>query len=637
MKVPSRHALPIRPPNGLPDRLRSLPAGVRWTGVALLVLSVFFISWLGYEGYQAKSNLEQAKISATQTKDALLSSMPDDAARFAEISQFHARQAQRATHSLPWNAAAAIPLLGSPLKTTQQMSDVVVGLADNVLLPGAKMGGGLSPDKMIDGNRLNLKLLSAEQPRLTELAAAAADLDAQAQAIARPSYFSPVTAARSQLQDQTSRLAQLLANTAIGAALAPSMMGGDGPRTYLMAFQNNAEARGTGGLLGGFGVVRFDNGIPSVDMLAPNTELKEASATVDLGPEFETSYGWMDPFTDYRNSNLSPHFPYAAEIWKSMWDKQSGTPVDGVITVDPVALSYVLGALGPVTLPDGELITQGNVVELTQSTAYVRFAPLDRAPDGMSPKDLKWYNLLPPADRDWYNKSYAAGLRKKYLQEIANAVVTKMTSRLDDPHKLIKALGKAVSEGRIAVWSAHPEEQELLEQTPLSHIVPDDDAPYAQVVINNLAGNKMDYYLEREIEYAADGCKGDRRNSTITVRLTNTATNPQLPDYVSGLQGLASEFSITAPKGTMVTSVRVIATKGSALIGVTTNGERAHALVQTERGHPSFEVQIAIPPGKSGELIFRLSEPTSSGEPRVPIQPLIDEVTPKVSVPACTS
>ncbi len=45
------------------------------------------------------------------------------------------------------------------------------------------------------------------------------------------------------------------------------MMGADGPRTYFMGFQTNAEARGTGGLLGGFGILRFDNGTATVDTL----------------------------------------------------------------------------------------------------------------------------------------------------------------------------------------------------------------------------------------------------------------------------------------------------------------------------------------------------------------------------------
>jgi len=578
---------------------------VRWTSIGLLVLVLTFAVWLGLGAYQAKSNLEQARTSAEQSKDALLGGKAEDATRSAENAQFHARQAREATHSLPWNIAAAIPLLGSPLKTAQQISDVVAGLADDVLLPTTTIGGTVSPDKLIDGTRLDLNLLRAEQPRLNELAAAAAKLDAQAQAITKPVYLSLIRDARIQLQNQTSSLSQLLGNTAIAAKLAPSMLGADRPQTYLMGFQTNAEARGTGGLLGGFGILRFEDGVPKIDTLAPNTRLDGATAAVDLGPEFDKVYGWTNPYTDFRNSNLSPHFPYAAQIWKSMWESESGVAIDGVIALDPIALSYVLGVIGPVTLRDGEAINQDNVVELTESTAYIRFATDQAA-------------------------------RKQYLQEIANAVVQKMTNSIPAPRKLLDALGRAVRERRIAVWSANPADQQMLEQTPLAHAVPDDEAPYAQVIINNLAGNKMDYYLGREIEYAADGCDGDMRNSTITVRLSNTATTDKpLPDYVAGTLGLAPEIALKAPSGTMVTSIRVIATKGARLMSVTSNGDRTMAITHAENGHPSFEVQVAIPPGQSGEVAFRLSEPTAPGAPRVPVQPLIDNVDANVSVPEC--
>lgn len=85
----------------------------------------------------------------------------------------------------------------------------------------------------------------------------------------------------------------------------------------------------------------------------------------------------------------------------------------------------------------------------------------------------------------------------------------------------------------------------------------------------------------------------------------------------------------------MVSSVRVLATQGATLLSVTSNGKRANAIAHMENGHPSFEIQLAIPPGKTGELTFRLSEPTSLGEARVPVQPLVDSMSPKVDVPTC--
>lgn len=586
----------------LREHRRKLLLGV----LAFAVVLVAFGAWLTVEALDAKSNLEQARQSAQQAKDSLLQGKTDEAARLADIAQSHAKQARDATHSVPWSLASSIPWLGSPFNTGQQISDVVLGLSAEVLQPASQVGLAISPDQLFADGRVDVQTLRAEESQLNDIAGAATKLNADADAIADPRYVSLLGDARSQLQEQTAEIAGLLENTALAARLAPAMMGADGPRAYFMGFQTNAEARGTGGLLGGFGILRFDDGTPTVDTLASNRELIGAYAPVDLGAEYSKMYGYTNPTTDFRNSNLSSHFPYAAQIWKAMWEKDTGIQVDGAIVLDPVALSYMLGAVGSVTLPDGEKVTKDNVVELTESTAYARF----------------------PDDQI---------ARKQYLQDIAGEVVTKMTGNIESPRALLDALGKAVSERRIAIWSADPAEQELLEQTPLAHAIPEDPAPYAEIVINNLAGNKLDYYLRREIEYVADGCDGETRMSTVTVRLKNDLPNgSDVPDYILGTAGLLPEIPLNLPKGTMVTSVRLLATTGAKLESSLANGERAPVISGTERGHPSYEVQVIIPPGQSGELTFRLSEPTAPGEARVPVQPLVDKVTPVVSVPECT-
>lgn len=577
---------------------------VIWGGAGLLIIVVAFVAWLGVNASSAKSNLEHARDSARQTKDALLQGDTEAASRLAGEAQAHARGARDDTHSLPWNIAAALPWLGSPFKTGQEIANVVDGLAADVLGPSAEVGSVLAPDQLLAGGRLDVEALSAEEPKLSALSATASQLNVQAQQISEPGYISVLGEARSQLQSQTHQLTQLLENTTLAARLAPSFMGVDGPRSYFMAFQTNAEARGTGGLLGGFGILRFNDGVPSVDDLGPNSELDKTFTPINLGPEFAQNYGSSNAFTDYRNSNQSAHFPYAAQIWKSMWAQQTGTDVDGVIALDPVALSYILGAVGSITMPDGEVITEDNVVELTESTAYIRF----------------------PNDQS---------ARKEYLQSIATEVVRKITGDIKSPRKLLDALGKSVGERRIAIWSSIPADQELIEQTPLANVIPDDPAPYAEVVINNLGGNKLDYYLTRDIEYVADSCDGDTRNSTVTVRLTNTVGDGPLPDYVAGTLGFKKDVSLNQPRGTMLSSVRLLATTGAKLESVLSNGLRVPVWSTTERNHPTFEVQLAIPPGATAELTFRLSEPTSAGAARVPVQPLVDDAEPVVSVPEC--
>ncbi|MEZ0342940.1 DUF4012 domain-containing protein [Mycobacterium sp. pV006] len=561
-------------------------------------------AWVAVGAFQAKSNLERARDSAQSAKDALLDGNTEDASAAADDALEAAQAARDATHSVAWNLVSGVPWLGSPFKSGQQVTDVVLGLAADVLRPAADVGLTISPDRLYQDGRVDVDLLRSQEAELSELATSARRLNGEAGAITDPRYVSLLSNARTQLQSQIAGVSSIIENTALAARLAPSMMGADGPRSYFMGFQTNAEARGTGGLLGGFGILRFENGEASVDTLASNTDLEGAVAPIDLGAEYDQQYAFAEPFTDFRNSNLSPHFPYAAQIWKTMWQERTGQVVDGVIAIDPVALSYILGATGPVTMPDGEVITRDNVVELTESTAYIRF----------------------PEDQS---------ARKQYLQDIANAVVTKMTGPVNSPRQLLDALGKGVSERRIAVWSASATEQKILEETPLAHVLPEDDGPFASVVINNLGGNKLDYYLRTQIEYAADECRGDTRASTVNVKLTNTVPDGPLPDYVAAAAGLSPELLIRVPKGTNIASVRLFATKGAELSSVILNGEKVPAILNTERGHPVFEVQVIIPPGQSADITYQMSEPTVQGEPRVLTQPLVQTVEPKVQVPRC--
>ena len=426
-------------------------------------------------------------------------------------------------------------------------------------------------------------------------------MSTRAAAVPEANFIGAVNDARTSLVDQTTELTSLLENTALAARLAPTMLGADGPRNYFIGFQTNAEARGTGGLLGGYGIVRVDDGAARVDTLGRNSELGVDNSPIDLGPDFANLYGMSRPTTDIRNSNLSSHFPYAAQIWQSLWKQESnGEVVDGAIAIDPIALSYVLKVVGPVTIPDGEKVTADNVVELTESTAYVRFADDNNA-------------------------------RKQYLQTIAALVVDKMTGNISSPSALLDALGRGVSEGRIAVWSSHPEEQELLATTPLGHTVPTDEAPFASVVINNQAGNKLDYYLTRSISYTADSCEGDTRSSKVIVSLTNNTPAGDLPDYVDGMVANPRKL----PQGTNMAAVSLVATQGAKLENVGVGGKIAFSATGQELGHPVFMTLAEIPKGQTVDVVFNLTEPTTAGDVRVPVQPLVDSPELNIEVPTC--
>ncbi|MDI9915080.1 DUF4012 domain-containing protein [Rhodococcus sp. IEGM 1379] len=580
------------------NRRRNIAAGL---GISALVVTAFSV-WLGYTAFEVKSNLESARDHAQSTKKALLSGDTEGAERSASDADKYATLAYSGTSSISWNIASAIPIIGSPFEATKQMTNVVHGLAQDVLIPAVDAGTALAPNELIQpGGRVALGPLRDATRVLEQTAGAAEQLAVQAKAVPEAGFIGAVNAARTSLVDQTAELTNLLDNTALASRLAPAMLGVDGPRNYFIGFQTNAEARGTGGLLGGYGIVRVNDGTASVDTLGRNTELGVDNRPIDLGPDFANLYGPSRPTTDFRNSNLSSHFPYAAKIWQSLWMQESnGEVVDGAIAIDPIALSYVLKVVGPITMPDGEAVSADNVVELTESTAYTRFAENNNA-------------------------------RKQYLQTMAALVVEKMTGNIRAPGALLDAVGRGVSEGRIAVWSSHPEEQEALASTPLGHTVPTDEAPYAGVVINNQAGNKLDYYLTRSIHYAAESCDTNTRSSTVTLTLTNNAPSADLPDYVDGI--VANPMNL--PHGTNVAAVSLLTTQGSKLDSVSIGGKPSFARGGNELGRPVFMVLAQVPQGETVDVVFHLTEPTVAGEVRVPVQPLVDNPTVTIDAPTC--
>jgi hypothetical protein len=107
------------------------------------------------------------------------------------------------------------------------------------------------------------------------------------------------------------------------------MLGVDGTRHYLVVFQNDAEARGTGGLVGAYAVVEAGGGRVSVQALGTDSDLRSASApVVDLGPNYRALFG-QDPGL-WANTNLSADFPSGASTgsgWTGWWPSTPSSSV----------------------------------------------------------------------------------------------------------------------------------------------------------------------------------------------------------------------------------------------------------------------------------------------------------------------
>jgi hypothetical protein len=382
------------------------------------------------------------------------------------------------------------------------------------------------------------------------------------------------------------------------------MLGAGGKRTYLLAFQNNAEARGTGGLLGAYGTLEAVDGRLRITHLGPNTELRnEQRLPVDLGSDYFDLYG-NDPAL-WVNSNESPHFPYAAKIWLELYRKQFGTRLDGVVAADPVTMGYLLSVTGPARLAGGDQVTGENAAALTLRDVYARF------PSNNTRRDL-------------------------FLQQIARAVFEKVLSGQGEPAALVTALTRAVDERRLLVYSAREQDQSALAKTPLAGVVTQGSGAYTGLVINNAAGSKMDYYLARALRYAQGACAGARRSTTVRVTLTNTAPSSGLPPYVTlRADGPALRGTEPAPEGSNVSFVQVYATAGSELVSATIDGKPLQVIPGRERGKAVFTYRAVLLAGQTQNVVLNLDEPVSPGPVRILAQPLVKPMTVVADTPKC--
>jgi Protein of unknown function (DUF4012) len=330
---------------------------------------------------------------------------------------------------------------------------------------------------------------------------------------------------------------------------------------------------------------------------------------VDLGADYRGLYGRTPPY--WVNGNASPHFPDAGRIWTSMWKQQFGQQLDGVIATDPVALSHILEATGPALLANGSTITTitaDNAVALTMKDVYERY---------------------PTAAEN--------SVRDAYLQKIAGAVVIKLLSGAASPQAVVDQLATAATERRLLVYSTHPADQQLLEQTSLAGAIPRTRRPFAGVVVNNYSGNKLDYYLGRTLAYVRSACptSDGRFESRITVTLTNDAPSRGLPPYVDQ-QLDPQNYNGNPPHGASTSLVQVYSTGGTQLLSASLDGSDLLMSVGAEQGKSVFHSNVSLLAGQSRTLVLRLSEPQAQGRPRLMTpQPLVRPLTQTARVTPC--
>ena len=139
------------------------------------------------------------------------------------------------------------------------------------------------------------------------------------------------------------------------APVLTEILGGNGPRTYLIEQVNPAELRAGGGLIGTYSMVRADHGTlkllksgDSYDFVYPRPNPGQAGFIPIPSPLREiipaTSWSFVD-------SNIYPDFPSNAKAALRFVQPRSKAKIDGVISMDYYTVAKILELTGPVPVP----------------------------------------------------------------------------------------------------------------------------------------------------------------------------------------------------------------------------------------------------------------------------------------------
>ena len=398
------------------------------------------------------------------------------------------------------------------MRAARTLAEIGTDLAD----AGESVTIAVDPEalKVVDG-RLPLEEIKTILPKLRKGAAALARANDRLNEVRNGPYLAqPVREALGKIHTQLARANREAQHAAVAAELAPAIFGGQGPRTYLLVVQNNAESRATGGFIGSYGLITAQDGKLHVgDLLRSgtwnNTLRVLPDVTFGTPDDYRTRYTQFDPATTLQNVNLSPDFPSVAQVLMSLAPQAGLTKVDGVLAVDPEGLAALLQLTGPVSVAGWPTeITADNVVQVTLRDAYAAFADTPERVD--------------------------------FLGDVAHVAVDEATSgNLGRPAQIAKVLGAAAHEGHLILAFARPEEQKLAVELGVSGRMDPVRSDAVAVTTSNAGANKIDYYLQRSVRYTVILDPNTRATAahvsgSLDVTLDNTAPAEGLPQIVIG-------------------------------------------------------------------------------------------------------
>ena len=326
------------------------------------------------------------------------------------------------------------------------------------------------------------------------------------------------TKIKTLLNEKTDQLTKI--NTEINLMtkitdILPEMLGADGKkREYMVLFQNESELRATGGFIGSYGMLSFQNGkllnFEVKDVYDADGQLK---GHVEPPAEIKNYLGEAGWFM--RDANWNPDFATSANDIQWFLDKELGKSVDGVFGINLATAKSIVAVVGEVKVPDfKEKINKDNLYEQAEYYSETQFFP------GSNQK-----------------ASFLGSLGKQLVEEIRNLdskkqlLLAESIIDLLESNEIQLAFNNTTTQTTVKSlgWDGSLFNGKCAKENCMTD--------YLYLVESNLGVNKANYFLYRNIEQTVDIGK-QNVNRTVKINYENTAKNSNWPggDYKNYLR-----------------------------------------------------------------------------------------------------
>lgn len=459
-----------------------------WIVITLVVIALLLaVCWVGLRAITVKDGLTRSQELLSELQNG-----GDVDTVLAEISD-SAASAGAASSDPVWAVMEWIPVAGDNLKGVRLAAQSLDALVNGIALP--VMGEEGATDSVTE------RLLHAAEDEGDRIASLSEGLDAVADS---PFLISVV-------RDGVDQVDEVMSTAAPMIGVLPDLLGADGERNYLLVFQNNAETLALGGSAAAQSLVRVDDGKISMGEQGDSGGYQNGVAVDVEVPESATEL-YTSYLVDHINTSMSrPDFPTAAKIMRAWWQRDiAPDEIAGVVSIDPIALSKILVATGPIELPSGDELSEDNAVRLLLSEVYGR-----------------WDSYKDPE------------LVDGFFADAAAAVFDKIATGDFNIKDMLWAISESASQGSVLAWSEDPQVTDAIKGARISGILPTDNKNTTTVGVyfNNSNGSKIDYFTKTATS-ATSVCEAGTATYTVGASLTLPLTQQQaeaLPRYVQSM------------------------------------------------------------------------------------------------------